>query len=263
MALSIEVGVLKVEGEDAAKFLHAIVSSDVQSLGLNESQSSLLLTPAGKVVSCFWIHRSMENSYLLVMEKEILETTFESLKRFLIRTKATIEDASDKYLAEVVFDQNQRPENAMLIEKNHLGQDGIVLCLRESHGEEISEEEKINYENLRISFGAVSVTKDLTTEVIPQEANLDKNAVSFTKGCYLGQELVCRIDSREASTPFSFFAVPKTVDALADGIETTSISNPGRSESEFGPFDRIIRVPRKLVEQLDSAIEPTRGHFSV
>ena len=52
------------------------------------------------------------------------------------------------------------------------------------------------YEALRIEVGVPRQGYDLDEKTIPQEAFLERDAVSFTKGCFLGQELVCRIDTR-------------------------------------------------------------------
>ena len=267
MSFEFEVGVAKVQGVEACKFLQAIVSSDVAVLDVSSSQPSLLLTPEGKVVSAFWIYRSSEDTYLLAMETEILYKTLQNLNRFLIRTEATIEDVSSKYIASLTLPSELVPTSALVVEQNHLGADGFVLVLEENL-EAKTEEGKAKeiYQNLRISFGVVSCSRDLVDEIIPQEAELDKNAVSFTKGCYLGQELVCRIDSREATTPFSFFTAKEEL-PLPEGVVVTSKLQRAFGFDEkvpSGQFEWIIRVPRKLAAEIEElgAIR-TSGYFSI
>lgn len=295
--LKIKIGVLQVEGTEARKFLHAIVSSDLEKLEIGQSQHSLLLTPAGKLVSTMIIHCKSSELFLCVIEKEMVEIVEQNLKRFLIRTDAAISDVSEKYLGLVGNLEEFDRETTMSIEENHLGQQSLFLALSgRTSQDEFNQGELDAYSELRISFGAVSTSKDLSEEIIPQEANLDKLSVSFEKGCYLGQELVCRIDSREASTPFSFFAIELDpvmekndtgAAVLVDGVEIGKLTSARSTEQssingiEFGGFNAIARINRKGSAELLSAefkgaevkfangkvskvkkIEPVSGYFS-
>lgn len=213
----IEVGVTQVMGEESEKFLHSLVSSDVTALQDDDAQPSLLLNPSGKTISTLWIHRSNKDEFLLVSPIENQEILIEALKRFLIRTKATVEPLPDVYFGALISDEM---EGQILIEKNHCGSEfNLVLIPKD---ESIIASEFQAYENFRISYGAVSLFHDLGDESIAQEASLEKSAVSFNKGCFVGQELVCRIDSRSASTPFSFFSASAITVGVNPGTNVIS-----------------------------------------
>lgn len=259
MSLEISVGVLSVDGPEAAKFLHAIVASDVNSLAASKTQESLLLTPVGKVVATLWICRTEDERFLVVTQRNLIEKVEQSLKRLLIRTKAQLIDESDSFKA-VISPMSELTDSTVLIDDSYLGVDSLALSLVSKTKEENFEESSVISEDLRISYGSVSCEHDLGENAIPQEANLDKFAVSFTKGCYLGQELVCRIDSREASTPFKYFAlefsdkdaVVQAGDEILVGGEAVGEITSAKSRVEekkeeiiFGPFNAIAKISRK------------------
>src|SRR5204863_2372333 len=77
-------------------------------------------------------------------------------------------------------------------------------------------------EAARIAAGVPRMGADLDDSVIPQEAFLERHAVSFTKGCFVGQELVCRIDTRGHVNRFLRHLVPEDTSAvLPAGAEIT------------------------------------------
>ncbi len=263
------VGVTSVAGPEAQKFLQAIVSSDVDALEVGKTQHSLLLTPAGKVVSTLYILRSEVDTFLIVSEVGMCDAVFETLSRLLIRTKAVIEDMCESFVA-VIGDA----PNGIVLDAEYCGAPSVELVLEMTTKNDTDSQDTFSHNDFRISWGAISTQQDLGDNTIPQEANLDRHAVSFDKGCYLGQELVCRIDSREASTPFSFFALTlsKNADqgllsAMYEGevqvfVGETSvgvITSMGTSNETFindlsaGPYNAIARISRKGSALLEEA----------
>ncbi len=264
MTLQLQPGVLDIHGADARSFLQAIVSSDVASLMKGTSQASLLLTPAGKVVSTIWIVCIEDEQFLIVSQKEKIDDVHDALQRLLIRTKAEIENVSDRYRAHILHDSAEPSEDAIIVEEGHLGLTDAVLVLVPFLSEhETPDESEHSYNELRISWGVVSARDDFTADIIPQEAHLER-AVSFTKGCYLGQELVCRIDSREASTPFSFYGLTRDLGEI--GTVTSARKTDVDSVDGFacGPYKTIVRVPRKATSDLISSdAQQVSGYFAI
>ena len=244
--INISPNIILISGEESRKFLQAIISADIETLKVGTSQTSLLLNPAGKTIYAFYVYSLNSDEFLLISEPNRVVSLKDSLARFLIRTKATIEDVKDKYI----------------IDENLFGQIGLMLSLSpKNQNVEVSDEH--HYTNLRISNGAVSVFKDLGDNSIAQEAGLEEKSVSFNKGCFLGQELVCRIDSRSASTPFTYFALcvdKKELEGLevfsgnqAIGSVTSSLLSDvdmGDFEKYMGRYTAIGRFTRKGSELL-------------
>lgn len=230
-------GVTRVSGEDARSFLQSLVSSDLDVLSVGSSQRSLLLTNVGKVVACLWIYAASDDDFLIVNEAPLQEVVQSTLQRLCIRTKATLENVSAQYAAVVSSDDG----DDFLLEDNHCGVSGEKLFLTAT-AEPLSTSDE--YETFRIIHGSVSVVSDLGDETIPQEAGLAVESVSFAKGCFLGQELVCRIDSRSASTPHSFFAIHADSEIVSGSIVRSAENEIGVVTSESGATG-IARISRK------------------
>jgi folate-binding protein YgfZ len=158
-----------VSGPDTWTFLQSLLSQDLDGLAVGERRKTLMLTPQGKVDVLAGITRSGDDA-VLDTEPGFGDQLVASLTRFKIRTK-------------VEFAVAPAPE---------LDATGLAA-------EEVA----------RVTAGMPRLGVDLDDSVIPQEAFLELDAVSFTKGCFIGQELVCRIDSRGHVNRFLRHLVPE------------------------------------------------------
>lgn len=145
-----------VSGPDTWTFLQSLLSQDVESLREGERRATLMLTPQGKVDVLAGITRVGDDA-VLDTDPGWGEALAATLRKFRIRTKVELAVET----APTVDDATAAAE-----------------------------------EDARIRTGVPRLGADLDDSVIPQEAFLEQDAVSFTKGCFVGQELVCRIDSR-------------------------------------------------------------------
>jgi folate-binding protein YgfZ len=158
-----------------------------------------LLSPQGKLDAAFRVVRVGDEAWLDV-EGGFGARLAASLGRFRIRVDAEVEDRSPGRGMVAVRGSAPEPPRgvlALVVEARSTdgGVDllGSVADLAAVAAEGLTADE---YERARIEAGAGRLGVDLDESVIPQEAHLDAAAVSFTKGCFLGQELVCRIDTR-------------------------------------------------------------------
>lgn len=250
MELIIHTGVLEVSGHDAKKFLQSLLSNDVDMLKVSNSQRSLLLTPKGKIISAMYIARIEKDKYLLVMEPDKVDVVHETLQRLLIRTKATIENISSKYLAVIGTDSE------VFLDDNYANS-GMTITLTPYNDQQVLDRKV--HEDFRISFGAVSSVHDIDG-AIPQEASLEKRAISFNKGCYLGQELVARMDSRNASTPYQYYA--SDTDVIDVGEVTSERQQSEADGIRYGKYKTIVRVKRSEPIPNDR-YEKVQGGFSI
>lgn len=202
-------GLVAVTGDDATSFLQALVSQDLEGLTPGASAPCLLLHPQGKVDVSFRVLR-VEEGWWCSTEPTAAARLAASLQRFRIRVRAEIDDrTAGAARAELVAADGPVDARADLVP------DGLAVATVERPGwsgtEVVGPAEAVaawvsttgvppgapeERERLRIRAGIARQDVDLDDSVIPQEAFLEVEAVSFTKGCFLGQELVCRIDSR-------------------------------------------------------------------
>ena len=148
---------------------------------MGSGTDALLLQPQGKVVALVRVTRATEDAFVLDVDAGFGDAVVERLQRFLMRTKATVEpDAGWRVLA-----LGWPGEHRVLA--------GYDVAL--PHDAELVGADA--YEAARIEAGVPVMGRELTEQTIPAEATgVVERAVSFTKGCYTGQELVARIDSR-------------------------------------------------------------------
>ena len=219
-------GLVVVSGPDATSFLQSIVSQDLAPVGVGQTVASLLLQPQGKLDVAFRAtlrERGDDGDvWWLDCEPQMAERLVTGLSRFKIRVKAEIEDRSatcacgsivgtrdvsvDDAVTEPAPTGASRgrahasgPVRIDTVWGEHAGLDlvgdpGAVDRWLDAAGIRRGASDEL--EVLRIESGIPAQGVDVDDGTIPQEAFLERDAVSFTKGCFIGQELVCRIDAR-------------------------------------------------------------------
>jgi tRNA-modifying protein YgfZ len=188
MSINVQRDTVTIGGPDAAKFLQGQLSNDVAGLAVGASCWSFLLDPSGKLGFLLRARRNAEESFTLDAEFRSGDAVEARLRRFLIRTKATISTGH------AIVDVSGTSDGVELVgwwgEGSHRSvADGSAPLAATPH-----------VDALRIAAGWPG-EGELTEGVIPGETGVVGVAVSFTKGCYTGQELVARIDSRGNNVP--------------------------------------------------------------
>jgi folate-binding protein YgfZ len=194
-------GLVVVRGDDATSFLQSLVSQDLDPIGDGESARCLLLTPQGKLDVLFRISR-VADEWWLDCEAEFGSRLAESLTRYRIRVKADIDDRTTSTGMLSIIGTRESSGELLVIATSWgsvhgvdlLGPIDVVRRALDQAGGEVWTADR--FEAFRIEHGVPRLGVDIDDKTIPQEAFLDLDAVSFTKGCFLGQELVARIDSR-------------------------------------------------------------------
>lgn len=184
---------VRVAGPDAVSFLQGQLSQDVAALSVGGSAWSFLLQPQGKVDALVRVNRVADDEVVLDTDAGWGDAVIERLNRFKLRVKAEIEPLPWKCLAvRGVAVDGAVPafgDGADLIGVDPQVPDGARLG------------DLAEYEKLRIEHAWPAMGAELTDRTIPAETGIIDRTVSFTKGCYTGQELVARIDSRGGNVP--------------------------------------------------------------
>lgn len=202
--MSVYIGsrdVVTVSGDDAASYLQGQISQDVMTLAVGESAWSLILQPQGKVDAWFRITKQSENTFLLDVDAGYGEALQARVKRFMMRVKVELALETWQWHA-IRGDATpaNAPESAIAAPpaKGQSGLDLLDSTLPDPAESPMSEGE---FERLRIEAMVPRMGAELTDSTIPAEAGIVDESASFTKGCYTGQELVARVDSRGSNTP--------------------------------------------------------------
>jgi tRNA-modifying protein YgfZ len=168
-----------VAGPDAEDYLQRMVSNDVTA---GELVDALLLTPKGRLIAPVraW-HRGPED-FLLLTEPELGEVVRATLLRSRFAAKCEIE--LEEHTSAVVFGEADGLSGEL---------PGTVEVLDADVTATVGEDE---LERARIEAGVPSWGKELDDSILPAEAGLDETHISFTKGCYPGQEPIARLRNR-------------------------------------------------------------------
>jgi folate-binding protein YgfZ len=175
-----------VRGPEAVEYLQRMVSNDVLGLPVGESCEALLLTPKARVIAALRVWRRGEDDFLLLTEPELGEAVRRELVRARFATKAEIEP--EEHTSVLVLGTD-----AGGIANADYGEPAVELLDAEPSGEPVGENE---LELLRIRARTPRWGHELDDRVLPAEAGLVERAVSFTKGCYPGQEPIARLHHR-------------------------------------------------------------------
>lgn len=195
----VERDFVAVRGRDAAEFLHGQCSQDVLALDAGASAWSFVLQPTGKVDALCRIHRVNDTAFVLCVDGGFGDALTARLQRFKLRVQVEIERVGWRSIT--VVGAEVRPGPGVLVGWWG-GTDGTELA-----GPSVTpppgatEIDTAAFERLRIEAGWPAMGAELTADTIPGESGVVPVAVSFTKGCYTGQELVARIDSRGGHVP--------------------------------------------------------------
>ena len=210
-AVELPRDVIRVSGPEAASYLQGQLSQDVLALGPGDSALSLLLEPQGKISAFLRVTRVGEDHFVLDLDGGFGPAAQTRLTRFRLRTKVDIELLEDWRCVAVRGPAAPRTpgppgsaaEVATLFEwplaPDLGGVDLLGRAPRPPAGVAVCTPD--DYEARRIECGLPAMGAELDDRTIPEESGLVGAAVSFTKGCYTGQELVARIESRGSNVP--------------------------------------------------------------
>ena len=189
------VALLWVEGPDAASFLHGLLSNDVASLGPGGSTEALLLDSKGHVQAAMGVHRDAEDALTLVVAPADGDSVAAALDRYHFSEDLEILGPEEAWALTVAgMPAPAGPSVPGVLP----GTVRVVVDDPAAAGAALpgAQAPPAALEMARVAAGVARVGVDTGPSTLVQEAALEDRAVSFTKGCYLGQETVARLQFR-------------------------------------------------------------------
>jgi folate-binding protein YgfZ len=253
----IDRDVIRAHGEDTVTFLQGQLSQDVATMATGESRWSLLLAPTGKVDAWLRVTRMADDEMILDLDGGWGDAAIARLHRFKLRTACELEPVIGWRCLAVrgasVDDAAARP----IAWPGMVGVDLLGADVRPPSGVPLLD----TYERARIEAGVPAMGHELTESTIPVEAGqwLIDASVSFTKGCFTGQELVARIDSRggHAPRPVRGLRIPgredesaqvTTMEGKAIGQLSSAWFDADRDETiALAPLARVVEPPADVL----------------
>lgn len=219
---------LLVTGDDAASYLQGQISQDVEAVEAGASAWSLVLAPQGKVDAWFRLTRNRDGTFLLDVDAGFGPALLSRLERFRLRVDTAFESLTGWRMlsvrgataAETHLDAVEAAVRAGVDWPRYCGVDLIGPAVAPPEGLPVTP--AAGLEVARIRAGWPAMGRELTERTIPAEVGgLVEASVSFTKGCYTGQELVARIDSRGGHVPRPVRLLEIRGDGVSPGDEIT------------------------------------------
>lgn len=259
-------GKLRLRGKDRVEFLHGMVTNDVKRLSPGEGCYAAITTAKAKMLSDCRID-CLTDSLLMDLEPEVVEKMKQHLDRYIIASDVAIEDLTEKWgllslygpgapnllleslklthLPETEFGclETQFQNTYLMIARNEItGEVGYDLFLPSEGlrklwtaliqaGARPVGQEALNI--LRIEAGIPRYDVDMDESHFPMEAGLNERAISYTKGCYIGQETIARADAMGHINRFLMGlevkgeAVPKKGQPILSGARTIGTITSG------------------------------------
>ncbi len=205
------LGVIQVDGEDAAKFLHGQLTHDFALLGLSEARLAAFCSAKGRMQASFIGFKRSHDQILLVCSRDLLPATLKRLSMFVLRAKAKLSDASDAYalwglagnavptaLPAAPWSQ-AREGDASVVRLYPADGTARVLWVAPIDatapaGDAMSED---LWNWLDVRSAVATLSQPVFEAFVPQMLNYESvGGVNFKKGCYPGQEVVARSQFR-------------------------------------------------------------------
>ncbi len=223
-------GSVRVTGEERVKFLQGLLTNDVAALSEGQGMLAAVLNPKGRMLFDLRLY-TRRDFFIMDLDREVTDKAVQTLGRYLLRTKARLEDITEQSVRLGIYGPNagkilqeclggplpsaadfsnsvvQRNGKSIdLLRTEVTGEDGYDLLMPSELADTVFNDliragEPLGLkpagsaalESLRIEAGIPKYGIDMNENTFPPEAGLDQKAISYTKGCYVGQETIARI----------------------------------------------------------------------
>ncbi len=205
------LGVIRVEGEDAAKFLQGQLTQDFALLGLSEARLAAFCSAKGRMQASFVGFKRSHEEILLVCNRDLLASTLKRLSMFVLRAKARLSDASEAYAVYGLVGSTVPPSLPTPAWSQWRDGEASVVRLYPAEGlaralwvapagqpapagDALAEP---LWQWLEVRSGVATLSQPVFDAFVPQMLNYESiGGVNFKKGCYPGQEVVARSQFR-------------------------------------------------------------------
>ncbi len=247
-------GVVEMSGRDRARFLHGMCTNDIKKLQPGQGCLAAIVNRQGKMVAEMIVHAA-ENALLLEMDRSNLQPTIDHLQKFLVADDVALKVSDAAVLsvcgprAQSLLGVRDLPDfhfmmrDGVVVTRNRtLGVEGYHLLVPASKpgeadgilGHGVAPAGFEAQEALRIENGFPRWGADMDATLLPMEAGLEAIAISYAKGCYIGQEVIQRV--KTYSEPPRMLVQLEVADAAAGDKIGKGAEEAGLVTSASGPF---------------------------
>jgi tRNA-modifying protein YgfZ len=232
-----DLAAFAVTGSERLAWLNGLVTQDVAKLAPGAGAYGLAVGKTGKIAAELWFVAAADR-VLVVVSRGLVEAIREHFERHLIMEDAEMSAPLDRSVIfahgprapELVAEARARGGDAAMVDWTGRGDAAVILApeggleatvtaLLAKAGPTAAQATEAGWEALRIAWGLPRFGVDYDDHTLPQEASLERAAVSFSKGCYLGQETVFMLEKRGHAKKKLVRLAVEGADALPAGVE--------------------------------------------
>ncbi len=284
------LAILKVSGADAETFLQGQLTHDITLLTPEKSELAALCTPKGRVLVLFRIFKKADDFYL-ILPKERVEAIEKRLRLFVLMSQVIIENLSEKWTClglstdEIIIndiDEVKTKDDISFIRvQSNTPLARFLVILPTDKKADFWQNKAKTMQQTHIDFwewqdiqaGLPQILNATAELFVPQMLNLDQiNGLSFTKGCYTGQEVVSRMHYLGKTKRLMFNAHIDLADTIQAGDALYSASSQSAQgagkvvnvqKSPTGGMDCLIVAEIKQAKENNLQLKDEKGAFFV
>jgi folate-binding protein YgfZ len=256
------MGVLRITGLDARKFLQGQITCDINKLSAEHGLYGAICSVKGRIITNFYLVQKGED-ILMLMSKDLVEKTLLHLKKYAVFFKAELINDSDSFVihSKLTPSQSGSTENAQpeLFNTRH-DDDTITLTLCHNPltiqwlitdaDNDVIKEKNTDLNALTLLSARPLITLEQSENILPQWLNMQSiGGISFTKGCYTGQEIVARMQYRGKSKK-------QLILATWDGHRETSLDITDEQGKSIGQVFAVANIEETHLAQIILNVEP-------
>ena len=256
-----DVGRLWIRGQDRRSYLHNLLTNDIEGMSAGDVRYSALLTPQGRMVTDMHVFERGD-ILLMTVPRPLAPSLRDRLEQFVFSEDVQVENASDTtvqiglYGPEAVDIKNELSVGVALavMPSDEFGLPGFELIAGREHKTALMDAladmgaVSVSMESVdvcRVEAGVPRFLIDMTEDTIPLEAGIEDRAISLTKGCYIGQEIIIRVlhrgggrvarrlvkigfaaSARVPAAGVSLYAQERAIGAVTSAVESPGFGHP-------------------------------------
>ncbi|MDQ3941124.1 MAG: hypothetical protein M3238_07230 [Actinomycetota bacterium] len=252
-------GKLRFTGPQRAWFLHQILTQSFEDMEPGDSRDTALITAHGRMVG-FMETVMTEDAILAHFEPELRDSLPDAIRRYIFATQVEVDDLSDEMGLVLVLGSNDlapatdcvpHPTSSLGVPATYLWVtrdrlEDLIVELKDSGASEVSEQQ---LEVIRVTNAVPRWGREMDSKTIPQEVGIDRNAVHFDKGCYVGQEAMAKINFRgKVNRRLASLVGEGTIRPGADVVIGDDKVGTVTSVAEWGGLSHALAVVKHTVE---------------
>jgi tRNA-modifying protein YgfZ len=267
-------GVVKVSGEDARNFLNGLVTTDLTDLKPGLGRFGALLTPQGKIITDFLITEAPSghgSGFLIDAPRALSQALADKLGFYKLRAKVSVENLSEGLGVLAAWEGEPETKPDLIFADPRSATLGWRILVPEDLKQKVADligadlVDDAAYEAHRIASGVPRGGLDfMYGDAFPHETNMDRlNGIDFDKGCYVGQEVVSRMQHRGT-------ARTRTVKVVLDGpspeVGATILAGDkpvGTMGSTVGENGLALIRADRVADALDAGLALTAGGLTL